>query len=200
MSPAAYYTTLAVAMVVLVPLLVSWQLSRRRALMRPLAAALDGGAGEMKGWWNWIRLEGQYRGRAAAFRQRAGDRYRSPRFEALLDCHASRSFRVGRERAGARLAKRLHLMKDVESGDRGLDRLFTFQSSDPGWLAAWLRSAEGVPDAIRTLMRDPSSHSLELSDSRLRCARQGWALWPDVEDARLLLEALRMLAESAERA
>jgi hypothetical protein len=179
---------------------LSWQVSRRRALMRPLASVLDGQAGEMKGV-RWLSLSGRYRDRAVTLRQRKAGEYRAPRFEILLECRSPLGLRVGREgELAAELALWLHVAQDVEIGDPKLDRDLVFRSPEPGRLVAWLRAADAARAALGELMAGHGASSLTLRDPRLHYSRAGWTSWPSPDEAREILERMRTIAESAERA
>jgi hypothetical protein len=172
----------------------------RRWRMRRLLPALDGESGELKGF-DPVRLVGSYRGRAVEFRQEAGGRNTPSAFQILLDSRTSLPFRAGREGAGVRFAKRLHLMKDLEVGEAELDATLTFQASEPERFRGWLQSSGEARGAITTLFAVHSAASLEQEDARLSAVWKGRGCWPaGPDEARGRLELLRTLAESAERA
>jgi hypothetical protein len=120
MTPTSRYLWLPVALAAGL-LLLHHQTARRRSLMRRLAAVPDGQDGDLEGLGWWLCLKGRYQGRAADFCQRAGSRSSRTCVEVHLDCRTPLRFHVGWEGVGVRIAKGLHLMKDLELDDPALD-------------------------------------------------------------------------------
>ncbi|MBI3450090.1 MAG: hypothetical protein HY049_14400 [Acidobacteria bacterium] len=125
---------------------------RLRGKIAPLEQALDGGQAEISGVLA-PTLSGRFRDREASFRLTPGGKNRPPRFAIRLACPESVAFDIRREDLGTKLAKRLHLMSDVEIGDPVLDAKLVFSSKEPDALVRLMSAAEPKA-AVASLLLD----------------------------------------------
>ncbi|HZE89146.1 MAG TPA: hypothetical protein VE404_06335 [Verrucomicrobiae bacterium] len=135
---------------------------RLRAKIAPLEQALDGGQAETTGVLA-PKLSGRFRDREASFRLTPGGKNHPRRFVVRLGCKGGPVFEIRREDLGAKLAKKLHLMTDVEIGDPDLDAKLVFSSKEPDALVRLMSAAE-ARGAVAALL-------LELGVDRLT---SGW--------------------------
>ena len=177
---------------------VFWAARRyNRNRMAVLAEVLDERSGEARGWFSFT-LAGHFNGREAEFRLTPGSKNSPPKLHTRLKCAAPMVFSVSREGVGARFAKALHLMKDVDVGDPVLDERYVFSTQDPEIFAEWVKEPE-VKEAIMSLMDLRNMDRLDLKDGQLQALRVRF----DKEDlqpphARAVLERLDALARTFE--
>jgi hypothetical protein len=186
--------------VVLVAGLSALAAVRRRRQLLALSPALDPGSVRLEGSPFPRSLCGRYQQRAVEFRRPAG-KSDGAMLQAWLDCASNLEFEVVRKGVVSRFTRAIHLEKGVETGDPDLDRRFTFLSREPERLAGWLRSSESARRAVETLFEQYRFGDLQTDGRTLRAERTGLRCMPSgPADAREILELLRTLAESAERA
>jgi hypothetical protein len=140
-----------------------------RRKLAPLATLLDGGSGEVRGWFRY-RVSGHLEGREVEFVGVPGSKNRPPQLRIRLACPVSLSLRIGREGIGARIAKGFHLMSDVALDDPELDAKYVFSSSDPESLKRWIREP-GVRDALTALLDREGVDSISLRNGTLEAVQ-----------------------------
>jgi hypothetical protein len=171
--------------------------ARLRGKIAPLAAALDGGQGEVTGPIA-PTLAGRRKGREAAFTLRPGGKNTPPKFFIQIACNRPMIFAIYRENAGTRVAKGLHLLKDVEIGDTDLDGKLVFSCRDPEPFIHWMGSRE-VRGAVEDLVLLRDVDRLELGDGALRAVHVRYHA-SDLERSRIegVLDAMEILVRSLE--
>jgi hypothetical protein len=171
--------------------------ARLRGKIAPLAEALDGGQGELTGPVA-PKLAGRRKGRETAFILRPGGKNTPPKFFIQIACHRPMSFAIYRENAGTKVAKGLHLIKDVEIGDPELDGKLLFSCREPEPFIHWMGSGE-VRGAVGDLLLRQDVDRLELGNAALRAVQVRYHA-SDLERSRIesVLDAMETLVRSLE--
>jgi len=194
-QPAVF---IALALVLPIVVLYAAGASRRKRLL-PLASILDEGSGEVTGF---IRstLAGHFRGREVSFILMSGGKNSPPKFFIDVTCGGSLVFGISREDLGSRIAKTLHLKKDVEIGDADLDEKLVFSCREPERLIAWI-SGRDMKESVARLLLSRDVDRLAREEGRLRAAHYHYNRADlDPERVRGVLEGLDSLARSLDSA
>jgi hypothetical protein len=190
-----------VILVVIAAGVVSFDFWRWRARLARLGRVMERGTLRLHGLIGEYRATGTYRGRPAGMcftpRTRASAEY----FEVTLGTGTTLSCTIGREGPGPRIADALHLRRDVETGDPGLDARFAFDAAQPERFAGWFRSSEQARRAVEALFGHERAARVWVRPPEVGFRRDRFDSVPaGPDEARRLLERLFELAEAAERA
>lgn len=188
--------------------ILAYQRSRLTTLLEPLVPLFDPGTARVEGWMR-RRVAGRRRGRRVEIEASV---HRGGRCALALECSTRGHLRVEPQWSGNRLASRLRLLQDAESGQPDLDARFVFSSNDPAAWFGYLLGGERRGATALTSAFDRGVAILEIGERRLTATMIGlpahgslppaWLRTADtgVENVRALLHDLETVVEGAEAA
>lgn len=181
-----------------IALVIAIARSHMKGHLRPLGVLLDERPDDVPGFFP-KGLEGHRQGRAVSIRLRPGGHNHPSRFHVKIACGAPLKFKIAKEGAGARIAKALHLMKDVRIGDPRLDERYVFSTADPEPFSRWVRDTPEVRTAIEDLFDRCDMNEVSMDDGNIIATRVHFGgSHTEVDRVRDILERLEILARSLE--